>query len=114
MTPNKSQTSCERQAKRLCEHFDLPCPDVRIVEETKYVDGRYVPRQDRAPAQIFISSTHDPCRSTSDILLHELAHHLQHQRYPGSAGDHGDDFFQAIFDVVTAHYGDPQRIWLVL
>src|SRR5215472_8894860 len=107
MTTNTSQTSCRRQAKRLCEHFDLPCLDVRIVKEAKNVDGRYVPGQDRAPAQIFVSLTHDPCRSTSDILLHELAHHLQHHRYPGSAGDHGEDFFQAIFDVVTVHYVDP-------
>jgi hypothetical protein len=42
-----------------------------------------------------------------DILLHELAHHLQHSREPGSSGDHGEDFFRAIFDVVIAHYRHP-------
>lgn len=94
-------------ADKICAHFDLTPVGVNITEQENEINGRYVPRSACAPAQILISSTHDPCCSMDDILLHELAHHLQLNREPGSMGDHDEDFLRAILDVVIAHYGDP-------
>lgn len=100
-------------ADKICAHFDLTPVGVNIAEQEKEINGRYVPQLACAPAQILISSTHDPCCSMEDILLHELAHHLQHSREPGSTGDHDEDFLRAILDVVIAHYGDPiEYDWL--
>jgi hypothetical protein len=75
-------------ASGMCAHFDLSPVRVRISELGQELDGLYVPQLECAPAQIFVSSSHDPCRSLEDILSHELAHHLQHCREPGTTGDH--------------------------
>ena len=100
-------------ADKICAHFDLTPVGVNIAEQEQEINGRYVPQLACAPAQILISSTHDPCCSMEDILLHELAHHLQHNRDPGSMEDHDEDFLRAILDVVIAHYGDPiEYDWL--
>lgn len=82
----------------LAAWFNVSVPKLRWNERTR--NGQYSYRLQT------ISCGHLAWRGVTNSLLHEFSHHLACIR--GDKG-HGKGFKQALWDVVVAYFGNPQR-----
>jgi hypothetical protein len=95
--------------QQLSRCFGVTCPEVRAYTQIAYVRGRY--RRDTEPERIELVVRH----FATDVVLHEFAHHLQCLKYAAKEGamadgieSHGAEFFQALLQVASHYYGDPE------
>ena len=85
--------------------WDLNVSPPKVTVSPRANVGRYSPAQRRVHVGLGVGWGHSP----DDSCLHEIAHHIEHERNGGRLAEarrpHGPAFVTALHDVVVAWYG---------